>query len=109
MENKTSSTEEKDVFWSKVNDIVDRMHDDLANNMRTMYGESPLVSITTMEEFTAGGFNPGDIVFAGQPGDQTVWIILHPLGKCLLLAGQETEDLDWFLRFGPVDIVRVSQ
>lgn len=105
--NLVTDTGEDDVFWNKVNDVVDKIHDDLAENMRGLYANSPTVTIATMEEFTAGNFKVGDLLIAGESGDQSTWIVVHPEGKCLLLAGQETEDVDWFFRFGSVDIIRV--
>ncbi len=97
---------EEDVFWEKVNDVVTRMHDDLAVNIRDNFNARDTETVRNIDEFSAGNFTPGDFVITGTAGDQSVWILLHPAGKCLLMAGQETEDIEWFFRFGAVDIIR---
>lgn len=116
MENNTQpETGQDKVTWDEVEKIIDKRDDDLADNVRYLYRNFPTVQVNTMEEFFATEAKHGDFVITGKPakdggeaGNQSVWILLHEGGKCLLFAGQETEDIDWFFRFGSVDIIRIK-
>lgn len=109
MENTTKITSEE-AMWERINEYSNEVQNDLANNIRDIY-RSALVKrdIRTMEELRAVQVKIRDLVITGsaEKRNQSVWVVLGN-DKCLLLAGQETEDVDWFFKFGGIDIYRLG-
>lgn len=85
----------------------DYRYDILAGQMRALFPDV-LAVVADMEQFLESGAKTGDIVYCparlGEPA--LSWILVHPSGKCQLLSAEETEDIDWFLNFGPVEILK---
>lgn len=94
-----------------VQEQSDYMHHHIAQQMQELFTTVVGKDVKTMEEFYKLDTQPGDIVICykleGNPRPfDSAWILFGEKGKCVIIGGQETEDIDWFLRFGGVDILR---
>lgn len=87
--------------------IADFHYGQIAEQMKALFPDM-LAVVADMEQFFESGAQVGDIIYCperlGEPA--LAWILVSPQGTGLLLGSGETESIDWFLNFGPLEILQ---
>lgn len=98
-----------DEVTDEVESDLSRTYARIAQQMLELFPTIIAKGLRSVEEYQKLDIESGDIVICYASDGETpelAWILFGSHGKCELMGDSQTEDIDWFFRFGAVDIIR---